>query len=31
MHAVHDSIRDLQAEKEKALKRFTLLRDHLSP
>ena len=28
---IHDNIRGIEAEKEKALKRFSFLRDHLSP
>ena len=31
MQEIHDSIQNIQVGKEKALKIFTLLRDHLSP
>ena len=31
MQTLHDNIREIQVEKEKALKRFTLLREHLFP
>ena len=31
MEAIHDSIQSIEPKKEKALRRFSLLRDHLSP
>ena len=31
MEIIHENIQGIEAEKEKTLKRFSLLRDHLSP
>ena len=31
MEAIHDSIHNIEVEKERALRRFTCLKDHLSP
>ena len=31
MEAIHESIRDIEAEKDSLLKNFTLLKDHISP
>ena len=31
MEPIHDNIQSIEAEKEKSLRRFSLLRDHLSP